>query len=1246
MASKNRQRGRIIKVNWEREYGFIRYDEDEIFFHFSKHPSPDHIQQGDLVEFEVKRTRDGKTSAIFIQEKKQLNIPCSYGSNCKYYKQGMCNYFHQDDVPDVKDNSLTFENLLDKLKKNDCSLVAVDLQNQNLTKEEIVKIHQRLENNNVVGNIKWGKNAQMVEIKETAEKIEKKIINNNQNYKHHPNDLIHGLLCSHAFTESKAGESVQFDDNKENDLYNQCLQNWKVFKVFNKPECGKYYGVLYINHHDHQLVLAHRGAALEFAKLRFDSSLQRNIQQVLQNGIVDQQNATFKVVKEATDQAKEMKYHLSMTGYSLGAWLAELSTYFCYLDFNYRQIKTVTFNSPGSVESLEKFGPNVINHETAFDIRNMNIVTYLSAPNFINSCNLHVGKLYRLFPKRRESDLTKKLVEMVKKFSKNTSFMMEGLLLICGHKLDNMLQCFNPITGEPTQIKEISDCPYIKYVPKQLRERKMCTLKSIGSSFISQSTLETMLAIVGEFFNGNIQAHDSFADYKLGTEKYEVKQDLCDTPQFHVSYEGQYKTKDRNLTQDTMSEEMGGVDWYLKMLRIYGPSRFPNLFKLTTNQLKKLTEQYEIEIKHGKERLIAFAENANVSDIREQMLRLLEVDEDLKPTFDKHQRFISEKIANDVPRGKIDHFIRENILNQLNTTLKNNQCAAIVGVAGTGKSSIALQYAHTKKDENMIVRWIESDSTEKLKFAYHNFAVELGIKVENTDMTRIIKEVNAKLGDNFFLVFDNVEKYDDIQQYLSNLPIHVKAIITTKDHNINNQNEKITRILLKEFDENEAKQYLKSCFGNRFAEQDIDKLIKRNGRLPLKLSQTVAYFDEEKLSDINEYSQNQANANQSPADRLLGLLMKDEKDISWKILQYAARLDADCVNLDIIKRLLLLDEDQLEEPLQRLESLSLVSMVKENTGLKLHRLLQEEVIHYARTHADQAMNEKTLNMRLVKVLNDLMPTVNSMPDEKWKLAKLYYCNVIKILNILNRQNSDEIASLFHKLGTCCYHMCCDYEKTLDYYEKALETCKKLHNGNHANVAHSLALVGEAFEKNFSKNDDNLNEALHCHQQALDMRLNLYHDEHPDVAQSLDKIGVVYDKLGDSNKGLKNKLDALEIRRKYHDDPDPIFRSLSHVAIAYGNLKKFDLALQYNHDSLTMRKKLHGENHSTVAACLHSIGVCYDQKGDYKNALLNYRKALNIREKLYQGTNHHDLCISRSKVAKTKGKLNSYYLHSQ
>jgi hypothetical protein len=48
-----------------------------------------------------------------------------------------------------------------------------------------------------------------------------------------------------------------------------------------------------------------------------------------------------------------LNYKLSITGHSLGAYLAELSIYYCHMDLNFKNVKGVTFDGPGSLDMMK-----------------------------------------------------------------------------------------------------------------------------------------------------------------------------------------------------------------------------------------------------------------------------------------------------------------------------------------------------------------------------------------------------------------------------------------------------------------------------------------------------------------------------------------------------------------------------------------------------------------------------------------------------------------------------------------------------------------------------------------------------------------------------------------------------------------------------------------------------------------------------------------------------------------------------
>ena len=68
-------------------------------------------------------------------------------------------------------------------------------------------------------------------------------------------------------------------------------------------------------------------------------------------------------------------------------------------------MRAVTFESPGSYEYLERLNVcNVYSVDTKFDLNQLDIRTYVTLPNFVNTSNTHVGKVYRVLLLKGEDD--------------------------------------------------------------------------------------------------------------------------------------------------------------------------------------------------------------------------------------------------------------------------------------------------------------------------------------------------------------------------------------------------------------------------------------------------------------------------------------------------------------------------------------------------------------------------------------------------------------------------------------------------------------------------------------------------------------------------------------------------------------------------------------------------------------------------------------------------------------------------
>jgi|GEM_PF-4462749 len=196
-----------------------------------------------------------------------------------------------------------------------------------------------------------------------------------------PSSYTYALLANHAY----GGNSIKRGEQPLED------KGWEVWDT--RSGASGYFGAIYVNNVTQQVVVAHRGT---------DSlkALIEDVNGVFLNRQTGQKSAAFELVKEAVEFAKMRQYTLSFTGHSLGGFLAEVSVYYCQWSHAYSGSSAVTFESPGCRESLESIQSN--HAQTRINLDDLDIESYLSYPNLVNTCNHHVGTLYGLSPKLKK----------------------------------------------------------------------------------------------------------------------------------------------------------------------------------------------------------------------------------------------------------------------------------------------------------------------------------------------------------------------------------------------------------------------------------------------------------------------------------------------------------------------------------------------------------------------------------------------------------------------------------------------------------------------------------------------------------------------------------------------------------------------------------------------------------------------------------------------------------------------------
>ncbi|KAF5283923.1 hypothetical protein FQR65_LT13684 [Abscondita terminalis] len=207
---------------------------------------------------------------------------------------------------------------------------------------------------------------------------------------------------------------AQFSKLAYKDTFDELPAGWEVLTTAkNSSVYNGYFGVSFWNPKFCQIIVAHRGTVKTNP-----GALYTDVKLSIGYAETNQVKSAATFVHEVGDAIKTkmnsegMRYQLSITGHSLGAWLAQMTTYTLkYLtlcndkfesDCNYREnihAHTVVFESPGCRENMNELSNQYVPFHMKRRFGNyysLDMTVYLSEVNPINSVNEQVGFVYKV----------------------------------------------------------------------------------------------------------------------------------------------------------------------------------------------------------------------------------------------------------------------------------------------------------------------------------------------------------------------------------------------------------------------------------------------------------------------------------------------------------------------------------------------------------------------------------------------------------------------------------------------------------------------------------------------------------------------------------------------------------------------------------------------------------------------------------------------------------------------------------
>lgn len=598
---------------------------------------------------------------------------------------------------------------------------------------------------------------------------------------------------------------------------------------------------------------------------------------------------------------------------------------------------------------------------------------------------------------------------------------------------------------------------------------------------------------------------------------------------------------------------------------------------------------------------------------------------------------------------------RPEIINQMDGKFENQdgiQTVALIGPGGAGKTTLARQYA-TQQKSNTI--WeINAETHENLKSSFENLARALSKTAKDQNLMKEIESIknptereekitqfvkkNLKSRSNWVLIYDNVEKFSDVQKQFpldSETWGEGKVILTTQDINIQN-NKYINNSI--QMGELTLEQKLDLFFKimnqenvTHFTANQIKELkafLEKIPSFPLDVSVATYYLKAtnisyaEYLKKINQHDKDFINVQENILKEA-GDYIKTRYGIVTLSLQHIINTHKDFGDLLLFISLLdpqnipknLLDTYKknsiVDNFIYILKKYSLVASDSSHVlptiqSFSIHRSTQAMVLAYFKKELLIEKKQsliKSIGMTLEKYIEDAIDEQNLLKMKD--LAS--HCEAF--LSHTELLPSESKWAIGGELGGIYFYIA-NYQKALTLLEKSTIELKKTYNNNIERISRILMYLGITHRElgNYIDAKRSLEESLAIHK-------NNFSINNSRMARLLAYLGSVHRYLGDFLKAKVLLEESLLIHKKQvSGKPVEIAENLTFLGNVYRDLGNHEKSRELLEESLKIHRRYFPESDAKLPGVLVYLGDAYRELGHYEKARDLLEESLLIHRK--------------------------------
>ena len=602
--------------------------------------------------------------------------------------------------------------------------------------------------------------------------------------------------------------------------------------------------------------------------------------------------------------------------------------------------------------------------------------------------------------------------------------------------------------------------------------------------------------------------------------------------------------------------------------------------------------------------------------------RVLEDDPEFAPYL-RHAAFVTNIIINeDLPFvGRGDEMA--DLDGRLQAGASAVAITAVSGMGGVGKSYLANHWAIDRRMNYRGVWVIRAENESTLIEDLAELAGEINKDYQSTNDPQtaarwVLKELGAMPGKRMLLIYDNAEKYRDIQHWLPKQGAHV--LITSRQTNWAASGVNV--MPLNVLTEAAAIELLQAR-APHLGEDEARLVAERLGYLPLALSLAAARIGEDELTadqylrDLTKHlkTETDESGQYSPDVTMNAAIAENLAQAAKKqpLAPALLHIPAYCASEDIPLELwddLYPDESELSDPVARkrafgeLRKWSLISPGKSDNTINVHRLVQEVV----RAQLDEDGQAKTA---IGATLFALSTHYQGDPSDvrSWPVLSRLQSHAETAFSHFSDENApDHAARLMNECGL--------YRKTRaehgfaePLYRRALAIDEASFGPDHPEVAIRLNNLAGLLQAT-----NRLEEAEPLLSRALAIDEASYGPDHPEVAIDLNNLAGLLQATNrlEEAEPLYRRALAIDEASFGPDHPNVAIR-LNNLALLLNATHRLDEAEPLIRRALAIDEASFGPDHPKVAIRLNNLAELLRVTHRLAEAEPLYRRALAIDE---------------------------------